>query len=52
MLVVGIRLDEVREFKLKPARQTLYLPALVDGVRTINCYETGEDPEGVHVVDE
>lgn len=39
ILVVGVRIDEVREFKLKPARQTLYLPALVDGVRIINCYK-------------
>ena len=39
MLVVGVRLDEVREFKLKPARQTLYLSALVDGVRIINRYK-------------
>ena len=36
MLVVGVRLDEVREFKLKPARQTLYLLTFVDGVRIIN----------------
>ena len=39
ILVVGVRLDEVREFKLKPARQTLYLSALVDGVRIINRYK-------------
>ena len=39
MLVVGVWLDEVREFKLKPARQTLYLSALVYGVRIINCYK-------------
>lgn len=39
ILVIGLRLDEVREFKLKPARQTLYLSALVDGVRIINRYK-------------
>ena len=39
MLVVGVRLDEVREFKLKPARQTLYLSALVSWVRIINRYK-------------
>ena len=36
MLVVGVRLDEVYKFKLKPARQTLYLSALVSWVRIIN----------------
>ena len=39
MLVVGVRLNEVREFKLKPARQALYLYAFVNGVRIINCYK-------------
>lgn len=39
MLVVGVRLNEVCKFKLKPTRQTLYLSALVDGVRIINRYK-------------
>ena len=39
MLVVGVWLDEVREFKLKPARQSLYLLTFIDGVRIINCYK-------------
>ena len=39
MLVVGVRLDEVYKFKLKPARQTLYLSALIYGVRIINYYK-------------
>ena len=39
MLVVGVRLDEVYKFKLKPARQTLYLLTFVDGVRIINRYK-------------
>ena len=39
MLVVGVRLDKVYKFKLKPTRQTLYLSALVDGVRIINRYK-------------
>lgn len=38
-LVIGVRLDEVREFKLKPTRQTLYLSALVSWVRIINRYK-------------
>ena len=39
MLVIGIRLDEICEFKLKPARQTLYLLTLVCWVRIVNCYK-------------
>ena len=39
MLVIGVRLDEVREFKRKSARQTLYLLTFVDGVRIINRYK-------------
>ena len=39
MLVVGVRLNEVYKFKLKPARQTLYLLTFVDGVRIINRYK-------------
>ena len=35
MLVVGVRFDEVYKFKLKPARQSLYLLTFVDGVRII-----------------
>lgn len=39
MLVVGVRLDEAYKFKLKPARQTLYLPTIVSWVRIINYYK-------------
>ena len=39
ILVVGVRLNEVYKFKLKPARQTLYLPTIVSWVRIINCYK-------------
>ena len=39
MLVVGVRLNEVYKFKLKPARQTLYLLTLVCWVRIVNCYK-------------
>ena len=38
-LVIGVRLDEVREFKLKTARYLLYLLALVRWVRIVNCYK-------------
>lgn len=39
ILVVDVRLNEVYKFKLKPARQTLYLLTFVDGVRIINRYK-------------